>query len=238
MSLAKMRSKKCATNREAATAMDRAVLTISSRNYSSWSLRGWLLARFAGLVFDEKVVTPDDPDVRAEMLLLASSIRVPSLECGAVKVWDTLAIAEYLNEAFPAAHLLPKDPAARAHCRAICGEMHSGFANLRAALPMNLRAHFKGFRIWGRAMADIERITAIWRECLGRYGGPYLFGAQRTMADAMYAPVTTRFLTYDVKLDPASAAYCRTIVQMPEMVEWIDAARAEPEAIEELEVEF
>jgi len=218
--------------------MSRAVLTISSKNYSSWSLRGWLLARFAGLEFDEAVVAPDDPEVRAEMLLLSSSIRVPSLKNGAVKVWDTLAIAEYLNELRPGAKLLPDDLVARAHCRAICGEMHSGFANLRSALPMNLHGHFPGFRIWGRAQADIDRITGIWRECLQAHGGPFLFGAQRTMADAMYAPVTTRFLTYDVKLDPACATYCQTIVQMPEMVEWIEAAKREPIGIEELEVEF
>jgi len=218
--------------------MSRAVLTISSKNYSSWSLRGWLLARFAGLEFDEAVVAPDDPEVRAEMLLLSSSIRVPSLKNGAVKVWDTLAIAEYLNELRPEAKLLPDDLVARAHCRAICGEMHSGFANLRSALPMNLHGHFPGFRIWGRAQADIDRITGIWRECLQIYGGPFLFGVQRTMADAMYAPVATRFLTYDVKLDPACATYCQTIVQMPEMVEWIEAAKREPIGIEELEVEF
>jgi glutathione S-transferase len=218
--------------------MSRAVLTISSKNYSSWSLRGWLLARFAGLEFDEAVVAPDDPEVRAEMLLLSSSIRVPSLKNGAVKVWDTLAIAEYLNELRPEAKLLPDDLVARAHCRAICGEMHSGFANLRSALPMNLHGHFPGFRIWGRAQADIDRITGIWRECLQIYGGPFLFGVQRTMADAMYAPVATRFLTYDVKLDPACATYCQTIVQMPEMVEWVEAAKREPIGIEELEVEF
>jgi glutathione S-transferase len=218
--------------------MSRAVLTISSKNYSSWSLRGWLLARFAGLEFEEAVVAPDDPEVRAEILLLASSIRVPSLENGAVKVWDTLAIGEYLNELRPQAGLLPEDPVARAFCRAICGEMHSGFANLRSALPMNLRGHFPRFRIWGRAQADIDRITRIWRECLDQYGGPFLFGAQRTMADAMYAPVATRFITYDVKLDPACASYCQTIVRMPEMVEWIEAARNEPIGIEELEVEF
>ena len=218
--------------------MSRAVLTISSKNYSSWSLRGWLLARFAGLEFDEDVVAPDDPEVRAEMLLLSSSIRVPSLKNGAVKVWDTLAIAEYLNELRPEAKLLPDDLVARAHCRAICGEMHSGFANLRSALPMNLHGHFPGFRIWGRAQADIDRITGIWRECLQIYGGPFLFGVQRTMADAMYAPVATRFLTYDVKLDPACATYCQTIVQMPEMVEWVEAAKREPIGIEELEVEF
>jgi len=103
---------------------------------------------------------------------------------------------------------------------------------------MNLHGHFPGFRIWGRAQADIDRITGIWRECLQIYGGPFLFGAQRTMADAMYAPVATRFLTYDVKLDPACATYCQTIVQMPEMVEWVEAAKREPIGIEELEVEF
>jgi glutathione S-transferase len=153
-------------------------------------------------------------------------------------VWDTLAIAEYLNELRPEAHLLPEDRVARAHCRAICGEMHSGFANLRSALPMNLRGFFPGFRIWGRAQADIDRITAIWRECLEVYGGPFLFGARRTMADAMYAPVATRFLTYDVRLDRACAQYCQTIVRIPEMAEWIEAARNEPIGIEELEVEF
>jgi len=127
---------------------------------------------------------------------------------------------------------------ARAHCRAISGEMHSGFANLRSALPMNLRGHFPGFRVWGRAQADIDRIVAIWRECLRLYSGPFLFGRQRTMADAMYAPVTTRFTTYDVNLDAACGAYCKEIARMPEMVEWTDAARKEPVGIEELEVEF
>jgi glutathione S-transferase len=218
--------------------MTRAMLTISSKNYSSWSLRGWLLARFAGLDFDEVVVAPDDPEVRAEMLLLASSIRVPSLKNGAVKVWDTLAIAEYLNELRPEARLLPDDLVARAHCRAISGEMHSGFANLRSALPMNLRGHFPGFRIWGRAQADIERITGIWRECLEVYRGPFLFGKRRSIADAMYAPVATRFLTYDVKLDAVCAKYCQTVLAMPEMIEWIEAAKSEPVGIEELEVEF
>jgi glutathione S-transferase len=201
-------------------------------------LRGWLLARFAGLPFVEKVVAPDDPEVRAEMLLLASSIRVPSLKDGPVKIWDTLAIAEYLNETRPKAGLLPAEKVARAHCRAICGEMHSGFANLRSALPMNLHGHFPGFRIWARAQADIDRIVEIWGGCVKTYGGPWLFGKSRTMADAMYAPVAMRFLTYDVQLNPACAAYCQTIVTMPEMVEWITAAKKEPMEIEELEAEF
>jgi len=217
--------------------MTKAVLTISSKNYSSWSLRGWLLAKFAGLEFEERIVPPDDPAVRAEILLLSSSILVPSLTHDGIMVWDTLAIAEYLNETKRKAKLLPPDPEARAHCRAICGEMHLGFTALRSALPMNLKGHFPGFKVWNRAVADIERVTAIWRDCLGRYGGPYLFGA-RSMADAMYAPVATRFVTYEVTLDPVSAAYRDRIMAMPEMIEWIEAAKLEPEEIEELEAEF
>jgi glutathione S-transferase len=218
--------------------MSKAVLTISSKNYSSWSLRGWLLARFAGLDFEERVVPPDDPAVRAEILLLSSSILVPALVHNGITIWDTLAIAEYLNETREKAKLLPTDPEARAHCRAICGEMHSGFTALRSALPMNLKAHFPGFKVWNRAAADIERVTAIWRDCAERYGGPYLFGQARTTADAMYAPVATRFVTYDVRLDPVCAGYRDLIMAMPEMQEWIAAAKQEPEEIEELDAEF
>ncbi len=215
-----------------------AVLTITSKNYSSWSLRGWLLARFSGLPFTEHVLPSDDPSTRAEILLLSSSIRVPSLEHDGVLVWDTLAIAEYLNEVMPQAGLLPKDARARAHCRAISGEMHSGFTALRSALPMNLRAHFPKFKVWSRAQADVQRITTIWRECLETYGGPYLFGEHRTIADAMYAPVCTRFATYDVKVDPACQAYCELMIGQPEMQEWITAAKQEPIDIDELDVEF
>jgi glutathione S-transferase len=217
--------------------MPEAVLTLSSKNYSSWCLRGWLLCKLAGLEFREQVVSLDDPSARAELLLLSPSFLVPSLTHDGVRVWDTLAMAEYLAEAFPEAALLPAERAARAHCRAICGEMHSGFYNLRSALPMNLKAHHPGFKVWAGAQADIERVTAIWRECLGAYGGPYLFG-KLSMADAMYAPVCTRFLTYDVKLDPASAAYCRTIMQWPAMQQWVEEAKAEPAEMEELDVEF
>ena len=217
--------------------MTKATLTLSSKNYSSWSLRGWLLTKFSGLRFEERILPPDDPDARAEILLLSSSTLVPCLTHNGVKVWDTLAIAEYLAEAKPKAGLLPIEREARAHCRSICGEMHSGFASMRASLPMNLKGHFPGFKIWSRAQADIDRITAIWRECLTTSGGPYLFG-ERTMADAMYAPVATRFVTYDVKLDPVSTAYCDLIMAMPEMQEWIDAAVQEPEEIDELEMEF
>ncbi|MGO9356913.1 MAG: glutathione S-transferase family protein [Xanthobacteraceae bacterium] len=217
--------------------MSRASLTISSKNYSSWSLRGWLLARFAGLEFDEIVVSPDDAAARAEILLLSSSILVPCLRHEGAVVWDTLAIAEYLNEIKPDAGLLPADRLQRARCRSICGEIHSGFANLRASLPVNLKGHFPGFKIWSRAQADIDRISVIWNECLEESGGPFLFG-QRSIADAMYAPVVTRFRTYDVKLKGRLATYADVIMQMPEMQEWIAAARLEPTEIEELEVDF
>jgi len=218
--------------------MSGAVLTISSKNYSSWSLRGWLLCRMAGLDFHEELLSHDDPSTRAELLLLSPSFLVPRLTYNGIKVWDTLAIAEYLHEIFPQAGLLPKDLAARTHCRAIAGEMHSGFSNLRSALPMNLKAHYKGFKIWAAAQADIDRVTAIWRECLGKYGGPYLFGETPTLADAMYAPVTTRFTTYDVKLDRQCADYCETIQALPDMIEWMEDAKKEAAGIEELEAEF
>lgn len=218
--------------------MAKAVLTISSKNYGAWSLRGWLLARLAGLEFTEKVISPDDPAMKAEMLLLSSSMLVPSLDHAGVKVWDTLAIAEYLNEIKPKAQLLPADVGTRAHCRAICGEMHSGFASMRAALPMNIKAHFPDFKVWSRAQADIDRVLEIWRECLATYGGPYLFGKQPTVADAMYAPVVTRFLTYGIPQDKASTAYCKRIMELPAMKEWVAEAKKEPDDIDELDAEF
>jgi glutathione S-transferase len=217
--------------------MATAVLTISSKNYSSWSLRGWLLCRMAGLEFEEEVMSSDDPSTRAELLLLSPSFLVPCLRHNGVKVWDTLAIAEYLAEIAPNAGILPADHAARAHCRAVAGEMHSGFHNLRSALPMNLKAHFPGFKVWTGAQADVDRVAAIWRECLAQYGGPYLFGGL-SLADAMYAPVATRFLTYDVKLDPQCAGYCETIMSWPAMREWVAVAQLEPDELEELDVEF
>ena len=180
---------------------------------------------------------PIDADTRAELLLLSPSVRVPRLTHEGASVWDTLAIAEYLNETMPHAGLLPADRIQRAHCRSICGEIHSGFTTLRASLPVNLRGHFPGFKIWTRAQADIDRVCTIWRECLAESGGPFLFG-ERTMADAMYAPVVTRFMTYDVKLESRLKTYADVIMNMPEMREWVDAAKSEPEEIEELEVEY
>jgi glutathione S-transferase len=232
------RAKTAARKRAAAAGTARATLTLSSKNYSSWSLRGWLMAKFAGLDFDEVMVAPDDADARKELLLLAPSIRVPCLTHEGAKVWNTLAIAQYLDEIKPDAGMMPADRIARAHCRSVSGEMNSGFANLRSALPMNLKARHPGFKIWAGAQPDIDRIVEIWTECQALYGGPYLFGTQRTMADAMYAPVVTRFLTYDVKLPKPCIEYCRTIMAMPEMKEWVAAAKAEPEEIEELDMEF
>ncbi len=214
------------------------VLRISSRNYSSWSLRGFLLARLSGLPFTVEVVSPDDPAMKAELLMQSSSIRIPSLLHDGVEVWDTTAIGEFLNELCPAAQMLPKDRAARARCRSISGEMHAGFHALRSSLPMNLRAHHQGFTVWSAARADIERICLTWRECLAEWGGPWLFGARPSVADAFYAPVATRFRTYDVKLDAVCDAYARKLLSWPDLVEW--AAEAEAEAhdkIEELELD-
>jgi glutathione S-transferase len=130
----------------------------------------------SGIPFDELLLPPDDSQARAELLLLSPSMLVPCLTHDGMRVWDTLAIAEYLNELAPQAGIVPAERTARARCRSICGEMHSGFSALRSALPMNVKARFPGFRIWSRAQADIERIADIWRECLSTYGGPYLFG--------------------------------------------------------------
>ena len=215
-----------------------AQITLSSKNYSSWSLRGWLMVKFAGLDVAEVLIEHDDLDARQEILLLSPSILVPCLTHDGITVWDTLAIGEYLAEVAPRAGLLPADRAARAHCRAICGEMHSGFSSLRSALPMNLKGDFPKHKVWSRALGDIERIGEIWRVGLQRYGGPYLFGPQRCMADAMYAPVVTRFLTYHVQVDAVAQAYCKTIMAMPEMKDWVKAAKAEPEEISELDMDF
>ncbi|OAN56968.1 glutathione S-transferase [Sphingobium sp. TCM1] len=215
-----------------------AELTLSSKNYSSWSLRGWLLCRLAGLQVVEKLIALDDPENRAELLLLSPSVLVPRLTHEGASVWDTLAIAEYLHELYPDAGMYPVDRIARAHCRSVSGEIHSGFANLRSALPMNLKVRHARFPIFSGAKPDIERIETIWTECLDDYGGPWLFGDAPTVADAMFAPVAQRFLTYAVPVTQKGAAYCQTINSWALMREWIEAARAEPEEMAELEIEF
>ncbi|MCB1391058.1 MAG: glutathione S-transferase family protein [Rhodobacteraceae bacterium] len=218
--------------------MPQATLTISSKNYSSWSLRGWLLCKMSGIGFDAVHVDPDSAANRQELLLLSPSVRVPRLDRGDIAVWDTLAIAEYLHETFPKAGLYPADATRRALCRSISGEMHSGFYNLRSALPMNLKARHAAFKIFSGARPDIERVKQIWHQCLDASGGPFLFGAAPTVADAMYAPVCTRFRTYSVDLDPTLAAYVETVLGWDLMAEWTAGALAEPDEIVELEVEF
>ncbi|UVC09364.1 glutathione S-transferase [Rhizobium sp. TH2] len=218
--------------------MPETTLTISSKNYSSWSLRGWLLCKMAGLDFKELPVDLDDPKARRELLLLSPSVLVPRLTHKGVAVWDTLAIAEYLNDVFPKKGLLPREAVARAHCRAVSGEMHSGFHNMRSALPMNIKARHESFKVFTGARPDIERIKEIWRECLDAYGGPWLFGDKPTVADAMYAPVCSRFLTYAVDLPPALAAYRDMVLAWDLMKEWAEGATAEADEIIELEVEF
>ena len=218
--------------------MSAATLTISSKNYSSWSLRGWLITRMSGLPFRTVTVPANDSGAREELLLRSSSILVPCLAHDGIEIWDTLAIFEYLNELRPQANMLPSDRRARALCRSISGEMHSGFSALRSSLPMNLRSRREGFKVWASAQTDIDRITRIWQDCLSSWGGPFLFGAQYTLADAMFAPVCTRFRTYDVALAPACAAYREHMLALPDMVEWTADALQELGEISELEIEY
>ena len=218
--------------------MPSATLSINSRNYGAWSLRGWLMCRFAGLDFDVEEHSADEPGQRDELLLMSPSFLVPCLSVDGLEIWDTLAIGEYLAEQFPEAGLLPSDPAARAVCRSVSGEMHSGFAALRSAMPMNVKARHDEFKVFSGAQADIDRICAVWARCLGAQPGPFLFGDRPTMADAMYAPVCSRFTTYGVELDPVGQNYVNTMLSLPEVVEWVAAAEAEPDEIIELEAEF
>ena len=203
-------------------------LTISSKNYGAWSLRGWLMAQLAGLDFDEKVIPPDDPAMKAEMLLLSSSMLVPCLRHDGVKVWDTLAIGEYLNEIKPKAGPAAGRAAPRARTAArSAARCIRASARCAGAADEHQGAASRASRS-GRARRPTS--TACWRsgsECLEAYGGPYLFGKQPCIADAMYAPVVTRFLTYDVRrCDKACAAYCKRIMALPAMQEWIAGREA------------
>ncbi|HET9149313.1 MAG TPA: glutathione S-transferase family protein, partial [Alphaproteobacteria bacterium] len=176
-------------------------LVLGNKNYSSWSLRAWLAMKASGAEFEEVVIPLYEADSRAAILRYSPSGKVPCLVHGAVTVWESLAIAEYLAEVFPNAGLWPTAPAARAYARAICSEMHAGFIPLRRALPMNVRAHHAGFPLPEDVQTDVNRVEAIWRGARGQFdaGGPFLFGTF-TIADAMFAPVATRFATYPVRL--------------------------------------
>jgi len=210
--------------------MSGAVLTISSKNYSSWSLRGWLLATHAGLDFREEIVPLDRPDTRERLAALSPSGRVPVLQDGDRVIWDSLAIAEYVAERRPDRRLLPADEGARAYCRSISAEMHSGFAALRSHMPMNLRRvnRPRPGELPDAVAADVARITAIWRECRARYGqgGELLFG-DFTIADAMYAPVVTRFSSYGVPLGEIETRYSAAVEALPSMQAWRAAAARE-----------
>lgn len=212
-------------------------LYIGNKNYSSWSLRPWLALKQAGIPFDEIVVPLYRPESKAAILEFSPSGKVPALRRGELFVWDSLAICEYLAEAFPAARLWPGDPAARAAARAASAEMHSGFQALRAQLPMNVRAHLPGRPLSPEAAAEIARVAALWHDCRSRFamgGGDFLFGAF-TIADAMYAPVASRFRTYAVALPPDAQAYRDALLGLPAMQEWAAAARAEPWRVEAFE---
>ena len=212
-------------------------LVVGNRNYSSWSLRGWLAARAAGVAFAEVLVRLSEPGSKEQLLKHSPAGKVPVLKHGERTIWDSLAIIEYLAEIRPDAGLWPADPGARAHARAIAAEMHAGFQALRAQMPMNLRKSLPG-KGRGRDVAeDIERICAIWADCRARYGalGPFLFGPF-TAADVMYTPVATRFRTYAVELDDLCQDYVDAVLARPDFREWHEAALEEPWVIAEDEV--
>jgi glutathione S-transferase len=216
-------------------------LILGNKTYSSWSLRGWLAVRLAGLEVEEVVIFLHKPETRAEILKYNAAGKVPALvvgdgPAGGEPIWDSLAIGEYLAERFPEKQLWPADAAARRLARCVVAEMHSGFAALRGALPMDLKSHFPSHKVDAGVQADIDRVQAIWRDCRGRFGqggdrgGDFLFG-KPSLADAFYAPVATRFRTYDVKLDDVAEAYCAAVEAWPLMRAWTAAAAAETEVI-------
>ena len=218
--------------------MSALTLVIGNKAYSSWSLRPWLAMRVAGLAFEEELIRLSQPGSREALLRHSPAGRVPVLKHDGRTIWDSLAILEYLAELAPDAGLWPADAEARALARSVSAEMHSGFQALRGAMPMNLRKHLPGR---GRDLPDVAddilRITGIWRDCRQRFGdgGPFLFGTFCN-ADAMFAPVATRFRTYAVELDPVSRAYADAVLDLSAFREWQAAAQAEPWIIEADEV--
>jgi glutathione S-transferase len=202
-------------------------LTIGNKNYSSWSMRPWFAMKVAGIPFEETVISLDAPDFK-ERLKISGTGKVPVLVDGAVQVWESLAILEYLAETIPAARLWPADPAARAHARVIANEMHAGFVPLRRQCPMNMWRPVKKMELNAEAAANATRIDAMWSDCRARFGagGPFLFGTF-TASDAMYAPVVSRFHTYAVEVGAASRAYMAAVMALPAWAEWRAAALKE-----------
>jgi glutathione S-transferase len=214
-------------------------LAIGNKNYSSWSFRPWLAMKVAGIAFEETVISLEAKDFKARVMAVSGAGKVPVLIDGEIRVWESLAILEYLAEKFPAAALWPKDAAARAQARAVAAEMHAGFVSLRRLLPMNVWRPVKVRALDDGSKTDLARIETIWRDCRARYGaaGPFLFGAFGA-ADAMYAPVIWRFHTYAVEVSDAARAYMAAMMALPAWREWRDAARREPWVLEHDEVDW
>lgn len=208
------------------------VLVIGNKNYSSWSLRPWLLLRQMSVPFAEQRLLLDTPQFASDIAHWSPSRRVPALRHGELTIWDSLAICEYINETFLDHAGWPSDAAARAIARAVSAEMHSGFQALRSHLPMNCRRRSSDFVVHPDAQRDIERIGAIWRDCRARFGasGPFLFG-RFSIADAMYAPVVLRFLGYGVALDDDARAYVQAVLGLASMQEWLRDAADESERL-------
>jgi glutathione S-transferase len=213
--------------------MERPTLIIGNRNYSSWSLRAWLALEATGLEFDEVVIPLGRDTTTEEILRWSPTARVPAFKYGEVFLWDSLAICEHLAEAFPEAGLWPAKVTARATARSVVAEMHSGFVALRKLMPMNLRASYPGAGRESGVDEDIARITAIWEECRTNHGagGDLLFG-QFTIADAFYAPIVSRFLTYGVSPGGIAGDYMDSVWALPAMQDWAEKARAEEWKVE------
>jgi glutathione S-transferase len=203
-------------------------LLIGNKNYSSWSLRPWLLLRQAGIAFDEELIPFGTPDFTARVKRHSPAGRVPVLIDGDLVIWDSLAIAEYVAEKFPDKGLWPDATAARALARSICAEMHSGFADLRSRMTMNCQTRFSNVLFDVKVRRETARIIEMWQDARQRFGGssPFLFG-RFTVADAFFAPVTIRFTNYGVELPPVARQYVDTIQGLPAMREWLTAAQAE-----------
>lgn len=215
--------------------MSELTLVIGNKNYSSWSLRPWLAMKVAGIPFAEHRIPLYGPGSKDQILVYSPAGKVPCLADGDLRVWDSLSICEYLAEKHPG--LWPQDPAARALARSVSAEMHSGFANLRAKMSMNIRKRYPGLGRTPESLADVARIVSLWSGCRARYGkgGPFLFGAF-SIADAMYAPVVLRFRTYEVELPADCRAYSDAVLALPAMQDWIAAAMAETESLPQFEL--
>lgn len=209
---------------------------LGNKNYSSWSLRAWLVLKRTGAEFAEEVIPLRQPDTRERIMRHSPSGKVPALDHQGTAVWDSLAIAEFLAETYPKAQLWPEDPGQRAAARSISNEMHSGFMDLRRSMPMNMRSSFPGREISPETQNDINRVSAIWRACRLQHGagGDFLFG-EFTIADAMFAPVASRFKTYGIELEETPRAYADALLNLPEIKAWAEAAHNEPWVIPDFE---